>query len=298
MKNHLRVVFCFSADTINGTDVLPANATNKDIPMLKKLLLTGTCAVLIAACAQSPTGRRQIMLFNDAELGKMGAQTFETMKAETPISKDTRTNNYVKCVTNSLLMVTPNDMRAQNWEIVVFESDQVNAFALPGGKIGVYTGLLKVAENQEQLAAVIGHEIAHVIAGHSNERLSTNQALQTVLALGDAGMKAYGVKYQQELMTAFGLGAQFGVALPFSRAHESESDIIGLELMSNAGFEPRQAVNLWQNMAAAGSGGTPEFMSTHPLPETRIKDLREKMPDAMKLYNERKAKSALPQCKR
>ncbi|MDX1390729.1 MAG: M48 family metallopeptidase [Rheinheimera sp.] len=266
--------------------------------MLKKLLVTTGCALLIASCAQSPTGRTQIMLFSDAQLSKMGEQTFDSMKAEIPLSKDVKTNNYVRCVSNSLLMVTPGDMRAQNWEIVVFESDQVNAFALPGGKIGVYTGLLKVAENQDQLAAVIGHEIGHVIAGHSNERLSTNQALQTVLALGDAGMKAYGVKYQQELMTAFGLGAQYGVALPFSRAHESESDIIGLELMANAGFEPRQAVNLWQNMAAAGSGGMPEFMSTHPLPETRIKDLRDKMPEAMKLYNERKAKSALPKCQR
>ena len=266
--------------------------------MLKKLLVTTTCALLIAACAQSPTGRRQIMLFNDAELGKMGAATFESMKAETPIAKDAKTNNYVKCVANSLLAVTPENTRAQNWEIVVFDSDQVNAFALPGGKIGVYTGLLKVAQNQDQLAAVVGHEIAHVIAGHSNERLSTNQGIQTILALGDAGMKAYGVRYQQELMTAFGLGAQLGVALPFSRAHESESDIIGLELMAKAGFEPRQAVNLWQNMAAAGSGSTPEFMSTHPLPETRIKDLREKMPEAMKLYNERKATAPLPRCSR
>jgi len=266
--------------------------------MLKKLLLSTSCALVLVACAESPTGRRQIMLVNDAELSKMGAQTFESMKEETPIAKDSKTNNYVRCVTNSLLAVTPDDMRAQNWEIVVFESDQVNAFALPGGKIGVYTGLLKVAENQDQLAAVVGHEIGHVIAGHSNERLSTNQALQTVLALGDAGMKAYGVRYQQELMTAFGLGAQLGVALPFSRAHESESDIIGLDLMAKAGFEPRQAVNLWQNMAAAGGGGAPEFMSTHPLPETRIKDIRERLPEAMKTFNERKAVSALPRCKR
>lgn len=266
--------------------------------MLKKLFVTATCALVIAACAQSPTGRRQIMLFNDAELGKMGAQTFETMKAETPIAKDIKLNSYVKCVANSLLGVTPDNLRAQNWEVVVFDSDQVNAFALPGGKIGVYTGLLKVAQNQEQLAAVVGHEIAHVIAGHSNERLSTNQGIQTILALGDAGMKAYGVKYQQELMTAFGLGAQLGVALPFSRAHETESDIIGLELMAKAGFEPRQAVNLWQNMATLGSAGTPEFMSTHPLPETRIKELRDKLPAAMKLFNERKAASALPRCQR
>lgn len=266
--------------------------------MLKKLLLTASCAALLTACAESPTGRRQIMLFNDAELSKMGAQTFEALKAETPIAKDAKTNNYVKCVANNLLAVTPDEFGAKSWEIVVFESDQVNAFALPGGKIGVYTGLLKVAENQEQLAAVVGHEIGHVIAGHSNERLSTNQALQTVLALGDAGMKAYGIKYQQELMVAFGLGAQLGVALPFSRAHETESDIIGLDLMAKAGFEPRQAVNLWQNMAAQGSAGVPEFMSTHPAPETRIKDLRQMLPEAMKTFNQRKAQTSLPKCDR
>lgn len=265
--------------------------------MLKKLFVTATCALVIAACAQSPTGRRQIMLFNDAELSKMGAQTFDSMKAETPISKDAKTNRYVQCVANSLLGVTPENLRAQSWEIVVFESDQVNAFALPGGKIGVYTGLLKVAENQDQLAAVVGHEIGHVIAGHSNERLSTSQAIQTAMSLGDAGMQAYGVKYQQEIMALIGVGSQYGIVLPFSRSHESESDIIGLELMAKAGFEPRQSVNLWQNMAAQGSSGTPEFMSTHPAPDTRIKELREKLPAAMKLYNERKAASALPKCK-
>ena len=265
--------------------------------MLKKWFVMLGCALLIASCAQSPTGRRQIMLFSDAELGKMGAQSFEAMKAEMPIAKDPAVNRYVRCVAESLLAVTPDNMRAQSWEIVVFDSDQVNAFALPGGKIGVYTGLLKVAENQEQLAAVVGHEIGHVIAGHSNERLSTSQAIQAAMALGDAGMTAYGVKYQQELMALIGVGSQLGVVLPFSRAHESESDIIGLELMARAGFEPRQAVNLWQNMAAAGGKGMPEFMSTHPLPETRIRDLREKMPEAMKLYNVRKG-SALPNCKR
>ena len=111
--------------------------------MLKKLFITATCALVIAACAQSPTGRRQIMLFSDTELSKMGAQTFDSMKEETPISKDAKTNSYVNCVTNNLLAVTPDNLRAQSWEIVVFDSDQVNAFALPGGKIGVYTGLLQ-----------------------------------------------------------------------------------------------------------------------------------------------------------
>lgn len=265
--------------------------------MLKKLLITSTCILLMAACAQSPTGRRQMMLFSDADLGKMGTQTFDAMKAEIPISKNRRINDYVQCVAGALLRVTPQEFMGNSWEIVVFDSDQVNAFALPGGKIGVYTGLLKVAENQHQLAAVIGHEIAHVMSGHSNERLSTNQFIQTALTLGDAAMKTYNVQYQQQLMTAFGLGAQVGVILPFSRAHETEADVVGLELMAKAGFEPRQAVDLWQNMAAAGGSGMPQLLSTHPLPENRITTLRKNMPEAMKIFNQRKATSALPVCK-
>ncbi|KUM54461.1 M48 family metallopeptidase [Rheinheimera sp. EpRS3] len=265
--------------------------------MLKKLLLLTTCSLLIVACAQSPTGRSQLMLFSDADLGKMGTQTFDTMKAETPIVKDVKTNNYVKCVANSLLAVTPDSMRAQSWEIVVFDSDQVNAFALPGGKIGVYTGMLKLAANQHQLAAVVGHEIGHVIAGHSNERLSTTQGKDMVLAVSSAWLETKGVQYRQEIMAVMGVGAHYGIELPYSRAHESESDTIGLDLMAKAGFEPRESVNLWQNMAALGGNNIPEFMSTHPLAGTRIKDLRDNMPQAMKTYNDRKATGALPNCK-
>ncbi|KKO47237.1 peptidase [Arsukibacterium ikkense] len=266
--------------------------------MLKKFSLAALAAVFVVACAQSPTGRNQIMLFNDSQLNAMGSQTFETMKAETPISKDARTNDYVQCVASALLRVTPEKYLTNPWEVVVFENDQINAFALPGGKIGVYTGLLKVAENQEQLAAVIGHEIAHVMAGHSNERLSTNQFVQSALALGDAGTRAYGVRYQQEIMAALGVGAQLGVVLPFSRTHESEADIIGLDLMAKAGFEPRQAINLWQNMAAASSNNTPQFLSSHPVPENRIAELRARMPEAMSTFNERKKAGRLPACRR
>tara|TARA_R110002126_G_scaffold97190_8_gene226726 strand:+ start:353 stop:1153 length:801 start_codon:yes stop_codon:yes gene_type:complete len=266
--------------------------------MLKKFSLAVVAALVVVSCAQSPTGRNQIMLFDSKQLSTMGEQTFETMKAETPINKDVRTNDYVQCIASTLLRVTPDEYLTNTWEVVVFDSEQVNAFALPGGKIGVYTGLLNVAENQEQLAAVIGHEIAHVIASHSNERLSTNQFLQQALALGDAGTKAYGVRYQQELMAALGVSSQLFVTLPFSRTHESEADIIGLDLMAKAGFEPRQAVNLWQNMAAANNNNTPQFLSSHPLPENRIADLRAKMPAAMSTFNERKNAGRLPACKR
>lgn len=266
--------------------------------MLKKFCITAVCALVIASCAQSPTGRRQVMLFDNNQLNQMGAQTFEGMKEETPTTKDQKTTKYVQCVADALLKVTPEKYVGTDWEVVVFESEQVNAFALPGGKIGVYTGLLKVAENQNQLAAVMGHEIAHVIAGHGNERLSTNQLLSTGLAIGGAALGAYNVQYQNEIMAALGVGAQVGVALPFSRTHETEADLIGLDLMAQAGFNPEQAVNLWQNMAAQGSGGTPEFLSSHPIPANRIKALQDKMPQAKQLFTARMNQGALPNCKR
>lgn len=266
--------------------------------MLKKLLVTAVCSVLIAACVQSPTGRRQVMLFDNNQLNTMGAQTFEQMKTEEKITTNAATNRYVQCVANALLAVTPDEYRKQNWEVVVFDSEQVNAFALPGGKIGVYTGLLNVAKTPAQLAAVVGHEIGHVMAGHSNERLSTNQFLQAGLALADAGSKAYGVQYQQQLMAALGLGAQVGVALPFSRTHETEADIIGLELMAKAGFDPEDAVVLWRNMAAASGASGPQFLSSHPVPDTRIRTLQQTMPQAATLFTSRKAQGALPNCRR
>lgn len=266
--------------------------------MFKQLLATSICALLIVSCAQSPTGRRQVMLFDNNQLSTMGAQTFEQMKAEEKISTHAATNSYVQCVANALLRATPDEYREQNWEIVVFDSEQVNAFALPGGKIGVYTGLLKVAATPAQLSAVVGHEIGHVIAGHSNERLSTNQFLQVGLALADAGSKAYGVQYQQELMAALGVGAQVGVALPFSRTHETEADVIGLDLMAKAGFDPQESVALWRNMAKAGSGGTPQFLSSHPVPETRISTLQSKMAGAEASFQQRKLQGALPNCRK
>ena len=178
----------------------------------------------------------------------------------------------------------------------MFESDQVNAFALPGGKIGVYTGLLLVAENQHQLAAVIGHEIAHVMAGHSNERLSSNQAISTTLGVADVALSAMNTQYKAELSSAFGLGAQVGLVLPFSRVHETEADVIGLDLMAKAGFEPEQSVKLWQNMAKQGSGGTPQILSSHPVPENRIKKLQKDMPAALAAYQARQAQGGLPRC--
>lgn len=234
-----------------------------------------TASFVLSACTSSPTGRNQLLLFSDQDMGQLGAQSFEQMKQSQPISKDAKTNAYVQCVANNVTKHLPNQYNPANWEVVVFDSAQVNAFALPGGKIGVYTGLLKVAENQDQLATVIGHEIAHVLADHSNERLSQSQLANTGLQITSIalGSSEYAT-YHNTAMAALGLGVQYGILMPYGREQESEADIFGLDLMAKAGFDPKQSINLWQNMAKASDGHQPpELLSTHPSYQTRIQDL-------------------------
>ncbi|HET8702086.1 MAG TPA: M48 family metallopeptidase, partial [Nitrococcus sp.] len=170
-----------------------------------------------------------------------------------------------------------------------------NAFALPGGKIGVYSGLLKVAQTPGQLAAVIGHEVGHVVAGHADERLSTAFATQTGLNLLSLVLGSEGVVSQQG-MALLGLGAQVGIILPFSRTQESEADEIGEKLMAKAGFDPQQSIELWQNMSKAGGKQPPQFLSTHPSPSTRIADLRAHLPQAMQLYQQARLEGHNPDC--
>lgn len=230
----------------------------------------------LAACSSSPTGRNQLLLFSDSDMSSLGSQSFEQMKQQQKVSTDAKVNAYVQCVTKSVTQYVPKQPGFNEWEVVVFDSDQVNAFALPGGKIGVYTGLLKVAKNQDQLATVIGHEIAHVLADHSNERLSQSQIANAGLQITNValGSSEY-AQYRNVTMAALGLGVQYGVLLPYGRTQESEADIVGLELMAKAGFNPKESVSLWKNMAAASGGSQPpELLSTHPSHSTRIQDLQ------------------------
>ncbi|WP_348762452.1 M48 family metallopeptidase [uncultured Salinisphaera sp.] len=256
-----------------------------------QLCLASTLAsVLLAACATSPTGRNQLSFFGHDRLAAMGEQSFQQIKQKTPTDASAADNRFVECVAGAITSVPGLDQAAQvqSWDVVVFKSDQVNAFALPGGHIGVYTGLLNVAKNGDQLAAVIGHEVGHVIADHPNERMSQQYATQgglTALSafLGGGG----GGAGSQAIMSALGVGAQVGILLPFSRAQESEADTIGLELMARAGFDPRAAVQLWQNMSAASNGQKPsEFMSTHPSNEHRIQALESHMNQALAIYQQ------------
>lgn len=263
--------------------------------MLKTFVTVFITLLLLIACATTPLGRKQLAFMSAEQMDTMGVQAFGEIKQETPVEKSPSVNRYVNCITEHIIAANPSQQ--QQWEVVVFQDDAVNAFALPGGKVGVYTGLLKVADNQNQVAAVIGHEIAHVLSNHSNERVSQETAAQLLLQLGQIVVDTK-TQMGQGIMAALGLGAQYGVLLPYSRKHESEADHLGLQLMANAGFEPRESVTLWQNMSRTGSGEQPpEFASTHPSHERRIQDLNSLMSQTLPLQQQARQQGRNPQCR-
>ncbi|MCJ8312309.1 MAG: M48 family metallopeptidase [Saccharospirillaceae bacterium] len=239
--------------------------------MLYKKIIATVAILAISACGGIKLSA--ITLIPNSKMSAMGIQSFEEMKTTLPINTNVKTNRYVSCVANAITDQVPKADFDGQWEVVVFESDDINAFALPGGKIGVYTGILKVAENQGQLAAIIGHEVAHVIEKHANQRMSLGLVASAALALGEGGLKGASEENRGLIMAGLGMGVNFGVTLPFSRSHETQSDVKGHILMAKAGFNPNDAVSLWQNMAAASNGQPPEFMSSHPSHKTRIDGL-------------------------
>lgn len=242
--------------------------------------------LLLAGCEETPAGRSQVALVPENLMAQMGEDAFDQLRLRQPVSRDAAVNRQVQCVAREIVAAAEISYSAADlpdaWEVVVFEDTSPNAFALPGGRIGVHTGLLRVAETPDQLAAVIGHEVAHVLADHGNERLTQQLGIKAVLLLvGFFGESDLG---QQQLMQALGLGAQLGISLPFSRTHEEEADLMGLAIMARAGFDPQQSVELWRNMAAAGGGQPPEFLSTHPAHGSRIEALQKAMGEAMEIY--------------
>lgn len=259
--------------------------------MLKKSVIAFTFALLLSACITSPTGRKQLILMPDAQIDQMGLQAFDTLKKDKTISTNPRYIQAANCIASN---ITQN--RGGSWEVVVFEDASLNAFALPGNKIGVHSGMFNLVENQDQLAAVIGHEIGHVLAKHSNERASQEMAVNSGMALIQAMASPQSALGQ----TAFGLlgvGAEYGVLMPYSRLQESEADIIGVDLMAKAGFDPRQSINLWQRMDQAAQGQqTVEFLSTHPSHTTRTQDLQQHMPQAMALFQQARSMGKQPRC--
>ncbi|MEE9607893.1 MAG: M48 family metallopeptidase [Myxococcota bacterium] len=250
---------------------------------------------LVLACVTSPLGRTQLRIFPETQMAEMGVAAYDKLKTETPRSRDLRAIGTVRCVADALTAELSGPAARIDWEVTVFADPAANAFALPGGKIGVFTGLLSVARSQDQLATVMGHEVSHVVAGHANERVSTAYATQTGLDY-IATLSGKSSPAQKQLIAILGAGAQFGIVLPFSRAQEREADLLGLDLMAKAGFDPEQSIQLWRNMAQAGGAQPPEFLSTHPSHHTRIDELASRMPHARALQDQARAQGKRPNC--
>ncbi|MGB0370508.1 MAG: M48 family metallopeptidase [Opitutales bacterium] len=252
---------------------------------LTPLLLALTIMMGVSCTTVPETGRSALNLIPESQLTSMSLQAFNDMKANTKISKNKKYNAMVQRLGRRISAVVKQDFPDTQWEFVVFDDDQVNAFAMAGGKVGVYTGLIDLVDTEDELAAVVGHEIAHVTARHSNERMS-----QQLLAAGLGAALYLGTGDMEDdtrlmVMAAYGAGSQFGVLLPFSRLHESEADEIGLYYAARAGYDPRAAITFWEKMKAQKSGSPPEWASTHPADETRIRRLQELMPGALEIYN-------------
>ncbi len=267
-------------------------------PRHRRALLTapGVIAALSAlqGCDESPTGRKQLALVPEAQMTALGEQSFERLLQTEPLSRDPTLRRYVGCVAQALVDALPQPHG--EWSVAVLDDPTPNAFALPGGKIGVHAGMLAVARTPDQLAAVIGHEIGHVLANHANERLTQELAVQGGLMLVDLFAEEPGGAAHEAFRKALGLGAQYGLLLPYSRTHEREADRIGRDLMAQAGFDPRASVQLWQNMAAAGDGQPPAFLSTHPSHDKRMQALAAEMEQATALYTKALASGRKPRC--
>ena len=254
---------------------------------MKRHLAFVLLSLLFAGCLTVPeTGRRQVMLISSQQEMQLGFSAFQQVKKETPASRDPAITAMVQRVGRRIAAVA--ELPGAQWEFVVFDSKESNAFCLPGGKVGIYTGILPITKDEAGLATVIGHEIAHAVARHGAERMSEGLLLQTGGGLLGAGLANSDPRTRVLVLTAYGLGAKVGRELPHSRAQESEADRIGLIYMARAGYDPEAAVAFWQRFGEhnrqQGGGGTPEFLRTHPLDTVRVQQLQQWMPEAKANY--------------
>lgn len=231
-------------------------------------------------------------LASESELETESDKQFQKMRAELVVSNDVRARAYINCISAAIIRELERPYSDKEWDVEVFDSEDINAFAMPGGHIGVYTGILKVAENQDQLATVIGHEVAHVTRQHALNRVNREMTTQAGVIAGSAVLG--GGQATGQLLS---MGAQLGLSLPYGRAQESDADVVGLKYMAAAGFNPQQSIQLWKNMAKKSKLGPAAFLSTHPSGDTRIQDLIGQLPSALKLYNEAQAAGKKPECR-
>jgi len=259
--------------------------------LTRGILNFSAVAMIVTGCTTNPeTGRHQLNLISGGEEMKLGLTSFDQLKKETPISHDPAANALVQKVGRRIAAVVPkSDLPNAQWEFVVFESKEANAFCLPGGKVGVYTGLLPITQNEAGLATVLGHEIAHAALHHGSERMSEAMLMQTGGQVLTSALGSTSPQTQAAASTAYGLTTTVGRELPHSRLQESEADRIGLSFMARAGYNPQEALAFWKRFAAysaqsGNSSGTLAFLRTHPTDEKRIADLQRLLPQAMAEY--------------
>jgi len=253
--------------------------------------------VFLGGCQTNPySNRSQFILMPAGYMNEMGAAQYGDMLQDPKVvlSKDPREIDPVKRVAARIIAAAKRSKYAEtaksfDWEVTVIKDDKTkNAWALPGGKIAVYTGIFPMAKTEAGLAAIMGHEVIHALAQHGSERMSQGLVAQVGMSTAAILLSTQGGNpaLSQLGMQAMGMGVQAGILLPFSRSHESEADYIGILLAADAGYDPREAVHIWERMAAASQGAPPEFLSTHPANETRIADLNGWMPEAMAIYQQ------------
>lgn len=256
---------------------------------MRKTIVFLAVIILLSACGSVPlTGRRQLLLVSDTEILVASMTQFNDFISTAPLSTDATKTATVERVGRRIANATEaylrqngraDDIRSLQWDFRLVRDDQVNAFCMPGGKIVVYEGLLPLVASDDELAVVVGHEIAHAIARHSNERMSQQIMAQYGAAFVNMALSNKSAAIQNTGNTVFGLGAQLGVMLPYSRRHEYEADYMGMILMTMAGYEPASAVRFWEKMSAGGGAGVPEILSTHPSDAARIAEIRRRLPE-------------------
>lgn len=255
-------------------------------------------SLLIVSCSTVPlTGRKQFKVVPSSQMLALSSSSYEQVLTESKLSENQEYNRLVTSAGQRISKAVETyfrenglegEIKNYDWEFHVIESEEQNAWCMPGGKIAFYEGIMPVCKDETGVAVVMAHEIAHAVAGHGNERLSQQLALQMGgMALTEA-LEKEKEQTQQLALLAFGVGSQLGMMLPYSRLHENEADEMGLYFMAMAGYDPREAVAFWTRMNDANQAAMPEFLSTHPHSDTRIKNIEKIMPKAIELYNKHK----------
>ena len=272
---------------------MSASSFLRNLPVLPLAAL-----ILASSCATVPiTGRRQLSLVSDQEILSSSLTEYRSYMGKAKVSGNKTQSAQVVRVGRKIANATESYLRANGlarevanfaWEFNLVQDDEVNAFCMPGGKIVVYTGLMGLVSSDDELAVVLGHEVAHAVAKHSNERMSQQLLAAAGAAAATEAVGRVDATKRDTAATVFGLGAQVGVMLPFSRRHESEADYMGLALMTMAGYDPGAAVGFWKKMAAKGGSSTPAILSSHPSDATRIADIQRALPEIRATYGAKK----------